>query len=78
MFFVVLAFLMMTAEVVDTIHEHHQQKLINGLPSTPIPDCGGTPCTDAQSWDQENLKAKDKGCPTSVWVAPGGNLEQCL
>lgn len=32
----------------------------------------------AQSWDQENLKRNDHGCPTSVYIAPGGELEQCL
>lgn len=30
-----------------------------------------------QSWDQENLKRHDVGCPTAVFVAPHGNLEQC-
>jgi hypothetical protein len=29
------------------------------------------------SWDQENLKRYDVGCPTAVYVAPGGDLEQC-
>ena len=33
--------------------------------------------TASQSWDQENLKRHDKGCPTAIWIAPGGNLEQC-
>lgn len=32
----------------------------------------------AESWDQENLKRNDRGCPTAVFVAPEGNLEQCL
>jgi hypothetical protein len=31
----------------------------------------------AQSWDQSNLKAHDSGCPTAVFVAPNGDLEQC-
>jgi len=31
----------------------------------------------AQSWDQENLKRKDSGCPTAVFIAPGGDLKQC-
>lgn len=31
----------------------------------------------AQSWDQENLKRYDVGCPTAVFIAPDGNLEQC-
>ena len=30
-----------------------------------------------QSWDQENLKRYDKGCPTAVYIAPGGNLVEC-
>jgi len=32
---------------------------------------------EAQSWDQANLKRHDIGCPTAIFVAPGGNLEQC-
>jgi hypothetical protein len=31
----------------------------------------------SMSWDQENLKRNDKGCPTAIYIAPGGNLEQC-
>lgn len=31
----------------------------------------------AQSWDQENLKRTDSGCPTAIFIAPGGVLEQC-
>lgn len=30
-----------------------------------------------QSWDQENLKRNDAGCPTAIFVAPGGKLAQC-
>ena len=31
------------------------------------------------SWDQAHLKADDKAqCPGAVYLAPGGNLEQCL
>ena len=30
-----------------------------------------------QSWDQANLKRGDHGCPTAIFVAPGGDLEQC-
>ncbi len=33
--------------------------------------------TPAQSWDQANLKRHDVGCPTAIYVAPGGHLEQC-
>jgi len=36
------------------------------------------PAHDAtQSWDQENLKRNDKGCPTAIFVAPNGELVQC-
>lgn len=31
----------------------------------------------AQSWDQENLKRDDRGCPTAIFVAPRGELVQC-
>jgi hypothetical protein len=33
--------------------------------------------TKEQSWDQENLKRHDAGCPTAIYDAPGGNLRQC-
>jgi hypothetical protein len=36
--------------------------------ATPLP---------SQSWDQENLKRNDSGCPTSIYIAPGGNLQLC-
>jgi hypothetical protein len=31
----------------------------------------------AASWDQANLKINDHGCPSAIFVAPGGNLVQC-
>jgi hypothetical protein len=31
----------------------------------------------ATSWDQENLKRHDHGCPSAIFVAPGGDLVQC-
>jgi hypothetical protein len=31
----------------------------------------------AQSWDQENLKRSDHGCPTAIFIAPNGALTQC-
>lgn len=34
-------------------------------------------CARADSWDQENLKRHDKGCPTAIYVAPEGNLTLC-
>jgi len=30
-----------------------------------------------ESWDQERLKAADHGCPSSVYIAPHGELIQC-
>jgi hypothetical protein len=33
--------------------------------------------TKAQSWDQENLKRNDKGCPGSIYTAPNGELQLC-
>jgi len=33
--------------------------------------------TKEQSWDQENLKRNDHGCPTAIYIAPGGVLTQC-
>lgn len=31
-----------------------------------------------ESYDQGNLKRHDSGCPTAIYVAPGGNLEECF
>lgn len=31
----------------------------------------------ATSWDQDNLKKYDLGCPSSVFIAPHGDLMQC-
>lgn len=31
----------------------------------------------AESFDQANLKKNDSGCPTAIFTAPNGNLEQC-
>lgn len=33
--------------------------------------------TADQSWDQENLKRNDTGCPSAVYDAPNGNLRLC-
>jgi hypothetical protein len=38
---------------------------------------GDAACTSGQSWDQENLKRNDRGCPTAIYTAPNGNLELC-
>lgn len=32
---------------------------------------------EAQSWDQERLKAQDHGCPEAIFIAPHGELVQC-
>lgn len=34
-------------------------------------------CQAGGSWDQENLKRNDHGCPTAIFIAPEGNLIQC-
>ena len=31
----------------------------------------------SESWDQENLKKDDHGCPTAIFTAPDGVLRQC-
>jgi hypothetical protein len=36
-----------------------------------------TRLTKSASWDQENLKRDDHGCPTAIYVAPSGELKQC-
>jgi hypothetical protein len=38
----------------------------------PLPDR-----PSAASWDQENLKRNDHGCPTAIFIAPEGVLEEC-
>lgn len=35
------------------------------------------PAQPWESWDQANLKMRDHGCPTAIFVTPGGNLVQC-
>lgn len=52
------------------VHEHH--KIMDDR--QPPTDAGAGP---GQSWDQENLKRDDAGCPTAIYVAPGGELEEC-
>jgi hypothetical protein len=42
--------------------------------------CASAPVTHhsaGESWDQENLKLNDHGCPTAIFVAPNGELVQC-
>lgn len=74
MAFGLLALLMLIAEGCGIVHQH---RLNNDAPQTPIPVCMQDCQQPAQSWDQENLKRSDHGCPTAIYVAPGGNLEQC-
>jgi hypothetical protein len=35
------------------------------------------PPPKSESWDQENLKKDDQGCPTAIFTAPNGVLRQC-
>jgi hypothetical protein len=45
---------------------------------TPVDPAHTEPDVDRSfSWDQQTLKANDSGCPTAVFIAPGGVLEQC-
>jgi hypothetical protein len=42
------------------------------------PDASSARCmAPSQSWDQENLKRHDVGCPSAIYIAPNGVLEQC-
>lgn len=43
--------------------------------SAPAARCVGH--MPSQSWDQENLKKHDSGCPSGIYDAPGGNLRLC-
>lgn len=51
----------------DSWCDGHKQASVNRCPDH-IP---------SQSWDQETLKRNDHGCPTAIYVAPGGELTQC-
>lgn len=42
------------------------------MPTTPLPHRPA-----AASWDQENLKRHDTGCPESIYTAVNGELIQC-
>lgn len=46
---------------------------------TALFGCASTPAPHnaTQSWDQDNLKRYDRGCPTSIFIAPNGKLTQC-
>lgn len=48
-------------------------------PATTYCQYGAHPgdCDKRQSWDQENLKRNDSGCPTGIYDAPGGILRLC-
>jgi hypothetical protein len=67
-----------STQVVDSadmmVHEH--QKLTDPQPEKLITVQHGK-LTEAQSWDQENLKKGDHSCPTAIYIAPNGVLEQC-
>jgi hypothetical protein len=43
----------------------------------PGESCPPAHFPEEASWDQENLKRFDRGCPHAVYDAPGGNLRQC-
>jgi hypothetical protein len=66
---IVLAFVFWSlANVTLVLFIQHQNDIYSRTIETPAP---------AQSWDQEHLKAGDYGCPTAIYVAPKGVLEQC-
>ena len=44
---------------------------------TPAPGCDDGMLIPSESWDQGNLKLHDSGCPSSIFIAPNGNLVQC-
>lgn len=53
-------------------------KIVSLLLSVLLCGCAATPAhLKSQSWDQENLKRNDHGCPTAIFIAPDGNLQQC-
>lgn len=73
MIFVILTFVMMTAEVTAIVHEHHAHK-DNGHLSANI--SANRP--KSASWDQENLKSHDNTCATMVYHNNAqGVLVQC-
>jgi len=59
---------------VDTTAVVHQYRTTHGPAASPTPTVGRTA---TESWDQENLKKNDHGCPTAIFIAPNGELEQC-
>jgi hypothetical protein len=50
---------------------------------TEVKGAQGTTCRaplddwSGESNDQANLKAHDRGCPNAVYIAPGGELQEC-
>jgi hypothetical protein len=50
--------------------------LLSMVATSLLMGCSHAP-TSEQSWDQENLKRFDHGCPTAIFIAPGGDLEEC-
>lgn len=71
---VIVTILMVLAETVAVVHQAHEDKR---HAETVHRTVTAGPNSPAQSWDQENLKRDDHGCPTAIYVAPNGNLEQC-
>jgi hypothetical protein len=49
----------------------------NELPGEPCPPADLCTLIPQQSWDQENLKRNDAGCPTAIYTAPNGELQLC-
>lgn len=60
---VIVTIVLILVESGALIHQHHESQRTQHDP--------------AQSWDQANLKKDDHGCPTAVFIAPNGVLEQC-
>jgi hypothetical protein len=50
--------------------------LLSMLATALLMGCSHAP-TPEQSWDQGHLKLNDHGCPTAIFIAPGGDLEEC-
>jgi hypothetical protein len=46
-------------------------------PEPPQPTQSSPVVDHSFSWDQQSLKRSDAGCPTAIFVAPNGDLEEC-
>lgn len=69
MFELVAVIVIAVVEAVGIVHQNHAEKAATFSAQREE--------NPAQSWDQANLKRNDAGCPTAIYVAPGGTLEQC-